>query len=139
VLVGHVYPLDLAAVPFDRTKYPPDWRTISVSIRNRSGGRCECLGCCGDPHRDGWTIQYAGRCRAMNGHLHPVTGSRVVLTVAHLCRCRDAEGKKCGDPTHLLALCQRCHLALDRADHIAHARSNRHARRAAADLFPEYR
>jgi len=132
MLVGHVYPLDLAAVPFDRTKYPPDWRTISVSIRNRSGGRCECRGECGHTH-------LAPRCDAMNHTRHPVTGSRVVLTVAHLCRCRDAEGKKCGDPTHLLALCQRCHLSLDRADHIAHARANRHARRAAADLFPECR
>jgi hypothetical protein len=63
----------------------------------------------------------------------------VVLTTAHLCRCRDAQGRKCGDLSHLIAACQRCHLSLDRADHIAAARVRRHARRAAADLFPEAR
>jgi hypothetical protein len=79
------------------------------------------------------------RCAAVNGEPHPVTGSRVVLTVAHLCRCRDREGRKCGEADHLAALCQRCHLSLDRADHLAHARANRHSRRAVADLFPDTR
>ena len=117
--------------------YPPDWKRISRAIRDRSGGRCECRGQCGEDH--GSTFHGPAPCRALNGAPHPITSSRVVLTVAHLCRCRDREGRKCGDPTHLIAACQRCHLALDRADHIAHARANRHARRAVADLFPEAR
>lgn len=79
------------------------------------------------------------RCLALHAHAHPRTGSTVVLTVAHLCRCRDRDGRKCGEPTHLKAMCQACHLGLDRADHIAKARANRHRRRAVADLFAEPR
>jgi hypothetical protein len=116
----------------DPAKYPPDWARISREVRARSGGRCECQGECGHLH-------LAPRCDAMNRERHPVTGSRVVLTVAHLCRCRDESGRKCGEADHLRAMCQRCHLSLDRADHIAHARVNRHQRRAVADLFPDAR
>ena len=123
----------------DRKKYPPDWARISREVRARSGGFCECRGECGESHVDESGGSLVESCDAMNGKPHPVTGSRVVLTVAHLCRCRDAQGRKCGDPTHLKAMCQRCHLALDRADHIAKARVNRHQRRAVSDLFPDSR
>jgi len=115
---------------FDRTQYPPDWVRVSREIRARSGGRCECRGVCG---------AHEGRCPARHGEKHPTTGSRVVLTVAHLCRCRDRNHRKCGYPTHLAAMCQRCHLSFDRADHIAKARANRHAARAVSDLFPDAR
>ena len=123
----------------DRRKYPPDWTRISREIRARSGGRCECRGECGSDHAHGSEDRPSPHCDAVNGAPHPVTGSRVVLTVAHLCRCRDPEGRKCGEPSHLIAACQRCHLAIDRADHIAAARVSRHARRAVADLFPDAR
>lgn len=58
--------------------YPADWPEISLHIRTvRAEGRCECVGECGrHPGPD--------RCTALNGKPHPVTGSRVVLTVAHL-------------------------------------------------------
>lgn len=103
--------------------YPRHWRALSVAIRfERAQGRCEA-------HRIGQ------RCTAQHGHPHPITGSRVVLTVAHLCQCRDAEGRKCGDPDHLAALCQRCHLALDLPHHVAKRQARRHAQKAVADLF----
>lgn len=124
-------------MPFDRKRYPLGWRKLSLSIRERSGGRCECEGECGCDHTH--HERPFPRCDAENHQPHPITQSRVVLTVAHLCRCRDPRGVKCGDPTHLKAMCQRCHLALDRIDHIAHARVNRHARKAVADLFPDAR
>lgn len=127
-------------MPFDRSKYPLGWRKISLEVRARSGGFCECRGECGaDHHGESGELSETPRCRAANHTPHPITGSRVVLTVAHLCRCRDRHGVKCGDKTHLRAMCQRCHLALDRADHLAHARVNRHARKAVADLFPDSR
>ncbi len=107
----------------DVSKYPIEWRRISLAIRARAQGRCECRGECGSGHEG------VRRCCAVNHRPHPVT-------VAHLCRCRDREGRKCGDPTHLIAACQRRHLAIDRADHIAAARISRHARKAVADLFP---
>lgn len=114
-------------MPFDRRRYPPDWPAISRRIRDRSGGRCE-----GPLERDADTrgLDAMGRCTALNGRPHPVTGSRVVLTVAHINHvpmdCR---------PENLAACCQRCHLNYDRPRHVAAARRNRRARRACGDLF----
>jgi len=78
-------------MPIRKELYPENWRAISLSIRrDRAKNRCE------------W-------CSAVNGEPHPVTGSRVVLTVAHLDRnpANNAE-------SNLAALCQRCHLNYDR-------------------------
>jgi hypothetical protein len=58
-------------------------------VRERAGQRCE-------------------GCGAANHEPHPVTGSRVVLTVAHL----DHQPENC-DPANLRAWCQRCHNAYD--------------------------
>jgi hypothetical protein len=57
--------------PENRGRYPADWRAIVAQVRARSGDRCE-----GSPL---WPD-----CRAANGQPHPETGSRVVLTTAHL-------------------------------------------------------
>lgn len=120
-------------MPIDYRDYPDDWAAISARIRferaatpDAPRGRCECDGKCGHYHPE-------GRCRAVNGEPHPRTGSDVVLTVAHW-----------PDPTkanvseeNLHALCQACHLALDR-DH--HARNRKYGRHHARDhqlrLFP---
>lgn len=87
--------------PEQRALYPDDWPAISCAIRERSGGRCE------------W-------CGAENGRPHPTTGSYVVLTVAHL----DHDPRNCA-AGNLRALCQRCHLRYDHAQHVAHARETR--------------
>jgi hypothetical protein len=34
----------------ERARYPADWPAISLRIRDRSGGRCECDGRCGHDH-----------------------------------------------------------------------------------------
>ncbi len=116
---------DEAITPFDRKKYPEDWNEISRRIRARAGGRCE-----GPP---GWDEleDPDGRCPARQGCPSPFTGSKVVLTVAHV---HDPDPMNCSD-SNLAALCQRCHLNLDRPHHIAKARRTRRARRAIADLF----
>lgn len=62
-------------------------------------------------------------CRAENGKPHPVTGSRVVLTVAHL----NHRPEDC-DPENLRAWCQRCHNTYD-APMRAAARRERMVRR----------
>src|SRR6185436_9680234 len=78
-------------MPIDRSKYPDNWEQLSWSIRmERAGNHCE------------W-------CGAENHKPHPVTGSYVVLTVAHLDR-----NPANNDETNLAALCQRCHLNHDR-------------------------
>ena len=97
--------------PENRDRYPPDWPEISARIRfERAGGRCECTGQCGVEHSSQDLIP--GRCTARHGEAHPVTSSRVVLTVAHL----DHTPENC-DPDNLRAMCQRCHLTYDRKQH----------------------
>lgn len=93
----------------DRRRYPRDWPEISRAIRfDRAGGQCECTGECGAGHE--------GRCEARHGQPHPVTGSLVVLTTAHL----DHTPENC-DPGNLRAFCQRCHLRYDADLHRANA------------------
>lgn len=88
-------------MPIDRDKYPRDWDQISYRIRKeRALDRCECTGQCG---------LHEGRCEARNAEPHPVTESKVVLTVAHL----DQDTFNNVD-SNLLAMCQRCHLTYDR-------------------------
>ena len=88
-------------MPMKRENYPENWEFISERIRKeRAGDRCECTGRCG-LHKD--------RCDAYNGKPHPVTKSKVVLTVAHL----DQNTFK-NVPENLAAMCQRCHLVYDR-------------------------
>jgi hypothetical protein len=83
----------------NRSLYPKDWAAISLSIRrDRAGWRCEMMDANGE----------IGRCSAMHGEPHPITGSKVVLTVMHL----DHDPTN-NDPRNLLAACQRCHNAYD--------------------------
>lgn len=67
-------------MPFQRHKYPADWKLISLRIRERSGGQCECDGECG-LHR---TTPGPRRCAERNHEPARWARGRVVLTVAHL-------------------------------------------------------
>jgi hypothetical protein len=92
--------------PENRGRYPKNWPAISLDIRtNRAGGRCECLGECGRGTHD-------GRCPNVNGGAAYGTGSRVVLTVAHLDHTPEHV-----DPANLRAMCNGCHLHYDRDHH----------------------
>lgn len=95
--------------PENRARYPKDWKAIAASIRERAGNRCE-----GSP-------AYPD-CRAENHVPHPITGSKVVLTVAHL----DHTPENC-DHSNLKAMCQRCHLTYDAGHHRQTAYSTRKA------------
>lgn len=77
-------------MPMRRSLYPSDWEKISLRIRERDGWRCKF-------------------CGAANGEPHPITGSIVVLTVAHH---PDPDPMNCTD-SNLQALCQSCHNRLD--------------------------
>ena len=102
--------------PENRARYPKDWREIRARILDRAGDRCE-----GSP-------RYPD-CRELNGQRHSVTGSIVVLTIAHL----DHTPEHC-DPANLRAWCQRCHLTYDHEHHQRNAYATRR-RGKAADLF----
>lgn len=73
--------------PENRSRYPKDWKLRSRFVRfYRANNRCE------------W-------CDAANGHPHPETGKKVVLTTAHVYDHRPESS----DLLNLAALCQRCH------------------------------
>jgi len=95
----------------EKARYPTNWREISLSVRARAGWRCE------------W-------CPAENGKPHPVTGSIVVLTTAHL----DHTPENVADE-NLVSLCQRCHLAYDAAQHAATAARTRREQMQTLELF----
>lgn len=98
--------------PENKARYPKNWREISERIRYiRAKNRCE-------------HIVNGERCNAENGQEHPITGSTVVLTVAHL----DHTPENCSDD-NLRAMCQRCHLRYDAHHHRACDKT--------IDLFPE--
>ncbi len=97
-----------------RARYPADWKARSRFVRHyRARNRCE------------W-------CNAANGEPHPATGSRVVLTVAHVY-------SKAPEDAHLLnlaALCQRCHNRHDAGDRQAARRERLAKRRRDAGQLP---
>ena len=103
--------------PENKKRYPADWKAIVAAVRERSGGQCEF-------HHDGH------RCQARQYEPHPITGSKVVLTVAHL----DHTPENC-DMENLLDACQRCHNRYDAPMRRAGIRQRAHEGRAAGDLF----
>ncbi len=87
-------------MPIDYSKYPPNWKkVIRPRILRRAKNVCE-----GSP--------IYPNCRAVNGDIHPITHSKVVLTIAHL--DHDPENWDVQDH-RLRAWCQRCHFAYDKA------------------------
>lgn len=76
-------------------RYPKDWKVRRAAVLLRAGNACE------------W-------CGAPNGQPHPKTGSKVVLTIAHVYDHRPERA----DLDNLAALCQRCHLKHDRHRHV---------------------
>jgi 5-methylcytosine-specific restriction endonuclease McrA len=97
----------------NRARYPLDWKAISLSIRKRARNVCEMDGC-----------------GAVNGKPHPITGSKVVLTVAHL----DHKPENC-DPANLRAWCQRCHNTYDAPMRRQGVRQRARVCLAVGDLF----
>jgi hypothetical protein len=89
-----------------KARYPENWDMTSYWVRYcRAKGFCE-------------------ECGAENHQPHPVTGSYVVLTTAHL----DHTPENCC-VTNLAAWCQRCHLAYDAPHHRQTRRINQDKRR----------
>ena len=98
-------------MPMKRENYPDDWGPLSFWIRSRRAEwKCE-----GSP-------AYPD-CRAIQGEPHPVTGSNVVLTVAHL----DHEPAN-NRQENLRAMCQLCHLTHDAKQYAKNAAETRRRR-----------
>ena len=91
--------------PEMRSRYPKDWKLRSRFVRfYRAKNRCE------------W-------CGAKNGEPHPVTGSKVVLTTAHVF---DHRPEACS-LLNLAALCQKCHNGHDMKERARGRRERLHA------------
>lgn len=87
-------------MPIDYSKYAPNWLSeIRPEILQRANDCCE------------GSARYPF-CRVRNRELHPETGSKVVLTIAHL--DHDVTNNALGN---LRAMCQRCHLTYDAVHH----------------------
>ena len=109
-------------MPIDYKKYPPDWKTrIRPDILRRANDRCEICGVKNGEMvwREECTLRFnygpLGAGRVM--HKYKV---KVVLTIAHLDHDRTNN-----DYGNLKALCQRCHLLLDKEQHARNARLTR--------------
>nr|WP_244651188.1 hypothetical protein [Rhizobium sp. CFBP 8762] len=130
--------------------YPIDWAELSISIRfRRAKGRCEH---CERPHGrqicalpDGrWFDADISRWRDNRGRrvrtnlpsppdLPPefqAKWTKVFLACAHL-----DHNLSNNQADNLAALCQRCHLANDRTEHLARRRITYRKRWALGDLF----
>lgn len=128
--------------PENVDRYPPDWGVISDAIRfGRAGGRCECRGECGKEHADeqGVVVEW---CTARHNEPHPMTGSLVTLTVAHLDHQPEHSDNPGGafvllplEESNLRAMCQRCHLNYDSHVHAAAAAETRERRREQIGLW----
>ena len=85
--------------PENKKRYPKNWKDIRSKVLARAAS-CE-------------------NCNAKNYEPHPVTGSKVVLTIAHLDHTPENNSME-----NLKALCQRCHNTYDSA----HRAENRRKR-----------
>lgn len=126
---------------FDPRDYHPDWKSISRQIKEQADGKCEL---CGVPNgeyveRDRrnpmrWGVLSEGSAEV--AHLEGGWVTKIVLTVHHQCDC---DKRVCRDPSHLVCLCQKCHLNADRPHHLRVQAENRLAKKLAAQplLFGE--
>ena len=87
----------------DKSKYPADWKQISQREKDRADHRCEL-------------------CLAANYIPHPITGSKVVLTVHHIAWL---EGEDNNQYPNLIVVCQRCHNRLDHGMRMRNAKATR--------------
>ena len=98
----------------NKARYPKDWKAIRARILERARNRCE------------WPA-----CNLLNYSRNPRTGSKVVLTIAHL----DHTPENCADD-NLRAWCQQHHLAYDHEHHQQNAYQTRRAGKA-VDCFSD--
>jgi len=95
--------MKMPITPENKKRYPKNWKEIRKRILKRANNKCEFEGC-----------------NAENYKPHPITGSKVILTIAHLNHipedCRD-ENLKAG--------CQRCHNRYDIKNRVKNRRERK--------------
>jgi len=100
--------------PENKSRYPKNWKDLSTSLKEEAGWQCECDGRCG-------RNTHGARCSNKHGQPAYGTGSKVVLTTAHLNHTPEDCRKE-----NLMVMCQGCHLHYDK-DHHAETRKRNKA------------
>jgi hypothetical protein len=114
--------------PENRSLYPKDWPAISKRIRfERAQSQCEWVDAW-DQEDDSPDIER--RCQAKHGERHPITGSKVILTVMHL----DHDPTNCADG-NLKAACQWHHNMYDREHRNGTRQKTMRARKNTLEMF----
>lgn len=113
--------------PVDMSKYPPNWKQISQSIRERAGNKCEW---CGIPNHSvihrlkldpvSWILHETWEALADDDKARYGKASKIFMTVSHF----DHDTTH-NDPSNLNCLCNRCHLNHDAHHHAKNARQTR--------------
>lgn len=129
--------------PENQARYPKDWKKISLSIRERSGWKCEFCGLAngteGYRMKDGtfYSLEHIMSGYIPEGHETELLTigdagkkpMKIILTVAHL----DHTPENC-DAGNLKALCQRCHLNYDKHHHAQNAKATNYQKRHKGQL-----
>ena len=102
--------------PENRKRYPANWSEIRAGILERAKHTCEWPGCGRENYA--WE-QGAGKV------------IKIVLTIAHLDHTPENN-----DPSNLMAMCQRHHLAYDQKHHATNAYMTRKAKAQTLELPP---
>lgn len=115
-------------MPFDKSKYPANWRQIRAQILDRAGHKCEQCGvpnhALGYRNKSGLFIKCEGMQLEAASLLDEEKIIKIVLTIAHTENPDPMDVR----PENLSALCQRCHNRLDapmRAKNAAATRSRK--------------
>lgn len=96
-------------MPYDKSRYPPDWDAIALAVKNAAGWICEDCG---------------KQCRRPG---EPFDTHRRTMSVHH----RDHNPPNV-DRSNLVALCSGCHLRLDAPYHATNAAITRRRKRVNA-------
>ena len=102
----------------NRGRYPANWKAISLAKKEAAGWRCECDGRCGRGTHE-------GRCTNEHGKPAYGTGSKVILTTAHLNHTPEDISDE-----NLKAFCNGCHLHYDKEHHAETRRATLAAKKA---------
>lgn len=120
----------------DYSRYPKNWKQISLRIRERDNWQCKFCGvdngAVGYRRKDGSFVEF------QSDEDEPPQGFKqlvIMLTVAHLGVPKpdgspgDVHDKMDCRDENLAALCQRCHLRYDLREHVQNAHRTRRLKR----------
>lgn len=103
--------------PCNYEKYPKNWKEISKAVIEKAFNKCEL---CWAPNGKKIWRNYHTWSHPWSEMPHVYKSVKIVLTVHHINFNTQDNSKY-----NLIALCQRCHLRLDQANHIKNRRESK--------------